>query len=42
MMLAASSQVLEQYMVPEIFAAVWGSPYGERQLMQVSSPAVAA
>ena len=26
--------VLEQYMVPHIFALVKGSPYGERQLMQ--------
>ena len=26
--------VLEQYMVPHIFALVAGSPYGERQLMQ--------
>jgi len=36
------AQVLEQYMVPELYATVSGSPYGERQLMQVSSPAVAA
>ena len=26
--------VLEQYMVPSIYAMVSGSPYGERQLMQ--------
>ena len=26
--------VLEQYMVPSIYAMVTGSPYGERQLMQ--------
>ena len=30
----ACSQVLEQYMVPEIYAIVSGSPYGERELMQ--------
>ena len=29
--------VLEQYMVPSIYAMVSGSPYGERQLMQVRS-----
>jgi hypothetical protein len=27
--------VLEQYMVPSIYAMVSGSPYGERQLLQV-------
>ena len=26
--------VLEQYMVPSIYAMVTGSPYGERQLLQ--------
>ena len=27
--------VLEQYMVPSVYALVSGGPYGERQLMQV-------
>ena len=27
--------VLEQYMSPSLYAMVTGSPYGERQLMQV-------
>ena len=29
--------VLEEYMVPSIYAMASGSPYGERQLMQVRS-----
>ena len=32
--------VLEQYMVPHIYSLVKGSPYGERQLMQVRTPAL--
>ena len=31
-------QVLEQYMVPNIFALVANTPYGERQLMLVRPP----
>ena len=38
----AGTQVLEQYMVPELYATVSGSPYGERQLMQARFLAAAA
>ncbi len=30
----AATQVLEQWMVPDVYAVVSGSPYGEYQLMQ--------